>query len=75
MKSVTDCLNIIDFAIVENIFLSSPLEDIHKNFSEKEGSEFSADRVASSEVLSQKSSVIENLYQFPEEDMKNENKP
>ena len=32
MKSVTDCLNIIDFAKVENIIVSSHLEDIHKYF-------------------------------------------
>ena len=30
LKSVSDCLNIIDFAIVENIIASSDLGDIHK---------------------------------------------
>ena len=32
VKSVSDCLNIIDFALVENIVGSSDLEDIHKYF-------------------------------------------
>ena len=66
VKSVTDCLNIIDFAIVENIFVSSHLEDIHEYFLEKEESEFIEDRVALSEVFSQINSMIENYYQFPE---------
>ena len=30
VKSVTDCLNIFDFSIVENIIVSSRLEDILK---------------------------------------------
>ena len=72
MKSVTDCLNIIDFAITENIIVSSHLENIHKYFLEKEESEFIEDIVALSEVLSQINSMIENYYQFPEEDIKNE---
>ena len=72
VKSVSDCLNIIDLAIVENIIGSSDLEDIHKNLLEKGQSEFIEDRVAPSKVLSQLNSMIENCYQFPEEDIKNE---
>ena len=72
VKSVTDCLNIIHFAIVENIIDSSHLEDIHKNFLEKEENEFIEDTVALSKVLSQINSMIENYYQFPEEHIKNE---
>ena len=49
VKSVSDCLNIIDFAIVENNIGSSDLEDIHKYLLEKEESEFVEDRVALSQ--------------------------
>ena len=66
-------MNIIDFAIVENIIGSSDLEDIHKYLLEKQESEFVEDRVALSQVLSQKNSMIENYYQFPEEDIKKMN--
>ena len=52
VKSISDCLNIIDHAIVENIIGSSDLEDIHKYFSEKGQSDFIEDRVALSKVLS-----------------------
>ena len=69
VKSVTDCLNIINFAKVEDIVASSHLEDIHKYFLEKEESEFIEDRVALSKVLSQINSMIENYYQFPEKDI------
>ena len=73
VKSVSDCLNIIDQAtIVENIIGSSDLEDIHKYLLEKGQSNFIEDRVALSKVLSQIKSMIENYYQFPEEDIKNE---
>ena len=53
VKSVTDCMNVIDFAIVENIIVGSHLEDIHKYFLEKEEIEFNENRVALSKVLSQ----------------------
>ena len=32
VKSDSDCLNIFDFAIVENVIGSSDLENIHKSF-------------------------------------------
>ena len=70
VKSVSDCLNIIDFAIVENIIVNSDLEDIHKYLLEKEESEFIEDRVVLPQVFSQITSMIENSYQFPEEDLK-----
>ena len=75
MKSVSDCLNIIDDAIVENIgkFIGiSNLESIHKYLLEKGQSNFIEDRVALSNVFSQISSIIENYYQFYEEDIKSE---
>ena len=72
VKSVNVCLNIIDFVIVEYIFGSSDLEDIHKYLLEKGQSDFIEDRVALSKVLSQTISLIENYYQFPEEDIRNE---
>ena len=40
---------------------------------EKGQSDFIEDRVALSNVLSQINSIIENYYQFPEEDIKSEN--
>ena len=72
VKSVSDCLNIIDFAIVENNIGSSDLEGIHKYLLEKRESDFIEDRVALSKVLSQIISMVENYYQLPEEDIKNE---
>ena len=72
VKSVSDCLNIIDRAIVENIIGSSDLEDVHKYLLEKGQSDFIEDRVALSIVISQINSMMENYYQFPEEYIKNE---
>ena len=46
VKSVSDCLNLIDFAIVKNIIGSSDLEDIHKYLLEKGQSDFIEHRVA-----------------------------
>ena len=76
VKSIGDCLNIIDDAIVENngkyIGISN-LENIHKHLLEiQQSDDFIEDRVALSNVLSQINSIIENYYQFPEEDMKSE---
>ena len=65
-------MHIIDFAIVENIIGSSDLEGIHKYLLEKGQSDFIEDRVTLSKVLSQINSMIENYYQFPEEDIKTE---
>ena len=72
VKSDTDCLTIIDFAIVENIIFNSHLEDIHEYLLEKEESEIIEDRVALPKVISQTKFMIGNYYQFPEEDIKNE---
>ena len=63
MKSVSDCLNIVDDAIVENIGKyngTSVLENAHKNLLEKGQSDFIEDRVALSIVLSQINSILEN---------------
>ena len=73
VKSVSDCLNIIDDAIVENIGKCigiSNLENIHKYLLEKGQSDFIEDRVALSNVLSQINSIKENYYEFDEEDIK-----
>ena len=75
VKAVSDCLNIIDDAIVQNIgknITISDLENIHKYLLEKGQSDFIEDRVALSNVLSQINSILENYYQFPEEDIKSE---
>ena len=73
LKSVSDCLIIIDDAIVENIgkYIGiSNLENIHKYLLEIGQSDFIEDRVALSNRLSQINSIIENHYQFVEEDIK-----
>ena len=60
MKSVGDCLNNIDFNIVENIIGSSNLENIHKYLLEKCETDFIKDRLALSKVLRQLNSITEN---------------
>ena len=73
MKSVSDCLNIIVDAIVENIGKSigiSILENIREYLLEKGRSDFIEDRVALSNVFCQINSIIEIHYQFADEDMK-----
>ena len=75
VKSVSDCLNTIYDAIVEtigNYIGISNLENIHKYLIEKRQSTFIEDRVALSNMFSQTNSIIENYYQFDEEDIKNE---
>ena len=75
VKSVSDCLNIIDDAIVEDIgkYIGiSCLENFHEYLLEIGQSNFIEDRVALSNVPSQINSIIENLYQFQEENMKSE---
>ena len=75
MKSVSDCLNTIDDAIVEKngkYITISDLEIIHKYLLEKGQSNFIEDRLAQSNVLSQLYSIIENHHQFVDEDIKSE---
>ena len=75
VKSVSDCLNIIDDALVESIgkFISiSDSENIRNYLLEIGQSDFIEDRVAQSNVLSQINSIMENRYQSVEEDTKNE---
>ena len=75
VKSVSDCLNIIDDAIVEKIgkYIGiSNLENFHKYLLEIGQVDFFADRVALSSVFSQKKSIIENYYKIDEEDIKSE---
>ena len=64
VKSVSDCLNIIDFAIVENNIGSPDLENLHENLLEKRESDFIEHRLALSNVLRQITSMIENRFQF-----------
>ena len=71
VKSVGDCLNIIDFSMIGIVFGNSDLENIHKYLLEKGQSDFVENKFALSKVLSQITSMIENYYQFPEEDIKN----
>ena len=73
IKSVGDCLNIIDFDIVETIVKPigiSNLENIHKYLLGNGQSDFIKDRVALSNVLCQINSIRENHYQFAEDDIK-----
>ena len=75
MQTICGCLNIIDDAIVEHngkYTGISNLESIHKCLLEKRQSDFIEDRVALSNVLGQIHSIIENHYQFVEEDIKSE---
>ena len=63
VKSVSDCLNIIDDAIIRNIgkYISiSTLVIVHKYLLEKGQSDFIEDRVALSNVLGQINAIIEN---------------
>ena len=70
VRSVSDCLNLIDDSLVENIIGISILENIHKNLLELEQSDFIEAWVALSNVLRQINSLIENYYKFGEEDFK-----
>ena len=70
VKSVSDCLNNTDFAIVENVIGSSDLEYVRKYFLDEGENDFIEERLALSNVLRQINSMIENYYQFPEEDIK-----
>ena len=75
VKSVGDYFKNIDDAIVEIIgkFIGvSNLENIHKYLLEIGQSDFIEDRVALSNVLSQIKSIMENQYQFVEENIKRE---
>ena len=75
VKSIKDCVNIFDDVIVENIgkYIGiSNLENVHVYKLEKRQSDFIEDRIALSNVLSQINCIIENHYQFAEEDIKSE---
>ena len=75
MKSISDCLNIIDDAIVENIGKHvgiSSLENLHKYLLENGQSDFIENRIALSNVSNQIIITIENYHQFAEEDTKSE---
>ena len=75
MKSVSDCLNIIDFVITENMvrnFDIPTLEIIRKYLIEKEQSDFIENMTVLSNVLCQINSIKENHYQLTEGDIKSE---
>ena len=71
VKPVSDCLNIIDEAVVENKGISN-LENVHNYLLEIGQSDFIEDTVALSNVFSKINSILENHYQFVEEVTKNE---
>ena len=73
MKSIKDCLNVIDGVIIENIWksISIPgLEKIRKCFLENGQSDFIEDNIALSNVLSQINCITENHDQLAEKDKK-----
>ena len=75
VKLLQDCFNIVDDVIVENIgknIASSNLENVHKYLLQKGQSDFIEDRIALSNLLSQVNCIIENHYQFAEEDIKSD---
>ena len=75
VKPVSDCLNIFDDTIAENVgkYISiSSLENNHKYLLENGQSNFIEDRIALSNVLLQINSIIENHYHFAEEDIKSD---
>ena len=72
VKSVSDCLNLFYDAIPENFIGISNLENIRRYLLEIGQSDFIEERDALSIVLSQINSIIENHYQFAEEDRKSE---
>ena len=70
VKSIRDCLNIIDNAIIENNGGISSSGTFHKYLLEEGQNEFIEDWVVLSNVLSQINSIKENNYRFPDEDKK-----
>ena len=64
MKSVSDCLNVIDDAVVENVGKNigiSGSKNVQKYILEKRQSDFIEDKVVLSNVLNQINSIIENF--------------
>ena len=75
VKTVGDCLKIIDHATVEIIskyICVSKLENIREYLLEKGQSDFTEGRIALLNVLNQINSIIENQYQIDSEDLTNE---
>ena len=75
VKSIRDCLNIIDGVVVENIGKYTGiliLEIIHEHFLEKGQKDFIEKMTALSNVPSQINCIIENHNIFTEEDIKSE---
>ena len=66
VKSVGDCSNIIDDAIVEDVNTISNLENIHKYLLEREHSYYIEERVALSNVLRRTNSIKDNYNDFAE---------
>ena len=66
VKSVSDCLNIIDDNIVEDVNTISNLESIPKYLLEREHSYYIEDRVALSNVLRRINSITDNYNDFAE---------
>ena len=73
--AVSDCLNINDDAVVENIGKYISISDLDSNqnfFLEQGQNNFIEDRIALSNVLSQINSILEIYHQFPEKHKKSE---
>ena len=64
VKSLSDCINIINLAMNGCIIDSLDLENIRKYLSEQEQSDFNQGRFGLSEVLKQLNSIIENCNQL-----------
>ena len=72
MKSVSDCLNFIDDATVENFSTLEELENIHSYLLEKRQNDYIENRSVLWNALCQIISKIENYDQFVEENKKSE---
>ena len=75
MRTIPDCLNIIDFAMVENgrCVIIGKLEDIHNRLVEIGMTRYIENRLALSKVLNHKTCIIDNYYTYEnEESVRNE---
>ena len=70
LKSISDCLNAIDFAIVENVTLLSikNLEDIHNHFRQFQHTGYIENNIALIKVLEQIKSIINNNSTYKDDD-------
>ena len=66
IKTISDCLSEIDFAIVENVRLLGieRLEDIHNHLLEFGKNNYIEDRIALLKVLKHINCIIDNYYSY-----------